>query len=189
MTTRYELRPVGVFDRELGRDITPADDEWPTYHAWLEAGNAPELPPAPPRPPLEYVLAEVLAKIEEKAAEQRAKVTYPASPQEMASWTEKMRQARAFDASSLDADAPMLAAEASARHTTTVDIAQRVLANAAAYTRAEGLIAGTSGRHRDAVRALADVDAVLAYDYLAGWPLDPPPPVFSPPPSIRPVTP
>jgi hypothetical protein len=180
MTARYELRPVGIFDRELGRGITPADDEWPVYHAWLEAGNAPDLPPPPPKPSLEHVVGEVLAKIEEKAAEQRAKVTYPASPQEMASWTEKMRQARAFNASSLDADAPMLAAEASARGTTTLDIAQRVLANAAAYTRAEGLIAGTSGRHRDAVRALTDVDAVLAYDYLAAWPLDPPPPISMP---------
>jgi hypothetical protein len=180
MSARYELRAVGVFDRELAVDVVPGDAVWPTYHAWLDEGNVPDPMPAPSMPTLEYAIAEVLAKIEEKAAEQRAKVTYPASPQEMASWAVKLSQARAFVASQLDSDAPMLAAEGAARGTSTADIAQRVLNNAAAYEQAEGAIAGVSGRHRDAVRALIDVDAVLAYDWRAGWPLDPtpaPPPV------------
>jgi hypothetical protein len=172
---RYELRPVGVFDRDLARRVVPGDQEWPNYQAWLNAGNVPDTMPAPPKATLEYALAEKLAKIEEQAAQQRQRVTYPASSQEMSSWAEKLRQARAFATSQLDTDAPMLAREAQARGVTTANVAQRVVANYNAFSQAESQIAGVSGRHRDAVRALVDVDAVMAYDFSQGWPFMPPP--------------
>ncbi|HSW83525.1 MAG TPA: hypothetical protein VLH12_08625 [Usitatibacter sp.] len=172
---RYELRPVGVFDRDLGRQIKLGDVEWPTYDAWLAAGNVPDPVPKPPKVTLEYAIAEKLAKIEEKAAQQRQRTTYPASSQEMSSWAEKLRQARAFATSQLDADAPMLAREAVARGVTTADIARRIVSNYNAFSQAEAQIAGVSGFHRDAVRALVDVDAVMAYDFSPGWPFMPPP--------------
>lgn len=42
MTARYELRPVGVFDRHLNRVIGRRDQAWAAYQAWVAAGNAPE---------------------------------------------------------------------------------------------------------------------------------------------------
>lgn len=171
---RYELRDVGVLDRELERVITILDNEWADYQRFLDGGGGPDPAPKPPAPDLEYVRAEKLAEVELLAAEQRRRVTAPSSPSEMASWTEKLRQARAHDGT--DASAPMLALEAHARGISTADIVGRIVANADAFTRAEAVIAGTSGRHRDRIAALATVDEILAYDITAGWPLQDPKP-------------
>lgn len=188
--TPYERRPrgvfyrgpevsPGVFDDTLARLVLPEHGEpWAAYHAWLAIpGNVPDAPPPPPPQTLEFVIAEKLAVIEAHAYAQRAKVTLPASPQEMASWSLKLAEARAWKASQDDADAPMLALEGVLRGTGTADIVARVLENAQGYQRAEGAIAGTCGRHKDAVRALATVEEVLAYDVTAGWPLEGPGPV------------
>jgi hypothetical protein len=171
--SRYEFRRVGVFDRVLGRVITTADAEWREY---TMSGITPDpIPPPVDTMTLDQAVEDKVAAIEEKAAEQRAKVTGRSSPQEMASWPVKLDQARAYQTTPLAAAAPMLAVEASARGVTLADIVNRVLANASAYSDAEARIAGVSGKHKDAVRALADVAAVRAYAYLAGWPFDPPP--------------
>jgi hypothetical protein len=58
---RYELRPVGVFDRELGRAIRNTDPEWRTYEAWLATpgnvvGPAP-VEPVPVRTPFDPLAA------------------------------------------------------------------------------------------------------------------------------------
>jgi hypothetical protein len=178
MSARYERRAVGVFDRELGVLVAPTDGApWAEYHAWIAIpGNVLDQPPALPPPTLEYAVAEKLAAIEDKAAAQRAKVTMPSSPSEMASWTLKVSEAKAWGLSKDDADAPMLAIEGAARGTGTEDIVARVLANAQAYQQAEGMIAGASGKHRDAVKALATAEEVLAYDFSSGWPFVPPQP-------------
>jgi hypothetical protein len=65
----------------------------------------------------------------------------------------------------------MLALEGAARGTTTEDIVARVLRNADDFSRAEAVIAGTAGKHRDAIAALATADEITAYDITAGWPL------------------
>lgn len=45
---RYEWRPIGVFDRVLGREIRRTDPEWLDYEA---AGASPDpMPPPVPRP-------------------------------------------------------------------------------------------------------------------------------------------
>lgn len=174
MSARYELRKSGVFDRELGRVVKRGEREFEVdYHAWLAGGNAPDPEPAPPPPTLEFAIAEKLAEIEAYAYAQRAQVTLPASPQEMASWSLKLSEARAWSTSQNDSDAPMLVLEGAARGTGTGDIVQRVLDNAQAYQQAEGAIAGTCGRHKDALRALTCVDEVLAYDVSSGWPFPP----------------
>lgn len=43
---RYELRRRGVFDRELGRVITPKDPEWALYQAALNRHETPDPMPA-----------------------------------------------------------------------------------------------------------------------------------------------
>lgn len=48
MNARYELRPVGVYDRDLGRVITPADaDVWLAYQASLLQGPPDPMPVNP----------------------------------------------------------------------------------------------------------------------------------------------
>lgn len=48
---RYEMRPVGVFDRDTGRHIRPSDPEWIDYQAALSRGEVPDPQPAPPPAP------------------------------------------------------------------------------------------------------------------------------------------
>jgi hypothetical protein len=170
---RYECRPLGVFDRELGVELVPGAEGWERYEEDLRRGARVDPAPAARDPrTLEELVADRCADVEVIAADLRARIVAPASPAEMASWTEKLRQARAFDASALDGDAPMLALEAQVRGLSTSDIVARVLRNADGYQRAEAAIAGASGRHRDALRALQRVADVLAYDIFAGWPMN-----------------
>lgn len=51
---RYECRTVGVYDRELAREITPADGPvWQDYELFLYNHGVPDpQPPDPPPPPL-----------------------------------------------------------------------------------------------------------------------------------------
>lgn len=175
----YELRDVGVYvyDTESGYDsghqVRPTSPEWGDYLRWSAIpGNMP-VPDSRPvaAPELAAVIDTKIAQIEAIASDQRRKITDRASPQEMAAWTLKLNEANAWMASQNDADAPMLTLEAQARGTTTQDIVNRVLANARQYQQAEGMIAGASGKHKDAVRALTIVEDVVAYDVTAGWPL------------------
>lgn len=64
-TERYELRPVGVFDRELGRVIGRGDSAWPLYQAWIAEGNVPG-PQSVPSRPIEARRADMLAAINAK---------------------------------------------------------------------------------------------------------------------------
>ena len=117
--------------------------------------------------------AEVTAQIERHAVQLRAQVVASASPYEASSWPIKREEARAYQASSDPADAPLLEAEATARGVPLSDLAQKVLNNAAAYQDAEAAIAGTSGYHRDQVEALrvdGDAPGIATYDWSTGWP-------------------
>lgn len=92
------------------------------------------------------------------------------SPAEMASWTIKRAEAQAIAGGATAEAAPLLSAEALARGCTLAELVARVQANATALAGLEAAIAGTEGRHRDAVTACEDFASVLAYDFSAGWP-------------------
>lgn len=110
-------------------------------------------------------------KIEALATSKRNAVVAPFSPGEMASWPIKRAEALAYQASGNAADAPNLNNEASARGITLAALAGKVLVDAARFAGVESAIAGTSGKHRDAVRALTTHADIMAYDYTTGWPL------------------
>lgn len=114
--------------------------------------------------------AEICAHINAHGRQRRDAAVAGVSPAEMASWSIKRAEAIAYAAGGSAADAPMLAAEATARGVTLAEIVARVQGNAAALGTLEAMIGGTEGRHRDAVRALTTFEAVLAYDYSQGWP-------------------
>lgn len=111
------------------------------------------------------------AKIEALATAKRNTVVAPYSPGEMASWPIKRAEALAYQASGNSADAPNLSVEASARGMALSTLAGKVLQDAARFAGIEAAIAGTSGRHRDAIKAMTTHEQIMAYDYSTGWPL------------------
>jgi hypothetical protein len=168
---RYELRDRGVWDTETAEHLVAGHPRWPEYEDWLKVqGNTPGPAPAPAAVTRSEALARKLSEIDEIAGSARQRITGPVSPQEMASWSVKLQQARAFTESAPETDYEMITIEAQARGVETIDIASRVISNAQAYSAAEARIAGTAGKHRDAVRALAERDDILAYDVTTDWP-------------------
>lgn len=121
--------------------------------------------------PLAACQREIAADIAAHAKSLRDAVVAGISPAEMAAWSIKLREATAWTASGNPADAPMLGLEAQARGTPVAELAARVLRNAAQLAALEAVIAGTAGRHTDAVMA-ADMSfaAALGYDWHTGWP-------------------
>ncbi len=121
--------------------------------------------------PLTSCQAEVIEAIDAHASALRDQVVANISSAEMASWAIKQREAAAYQASGNSADAPMLGIEAQARGVPVGDLAAKVLDKGAQLSQLEAVIAGVAGAHGDAVKALPTFDAVLAYDWHAGWPL------------------
>jgi hypothetical protein len=115
-------------------------------------------------------IAYLRAQIDAHAAALRDRVVAGISAGEMASWAIKRAEAAAFGVSGNAADAPLLSAEATARGVSLIDIVTRVTANAGALGALEATIGGNAGRHKDAVRALTTLEALLAYDWHSGWP-------------------
>ena len=112
--------------------------------------------------------AEVLRRIDTFAAWLRDKFCNPTSPYEAASWPLKLNEAKAYSADNT-APVPMLSIEAQYRGVTLDSLVARVMTNATSLAQLEAVIAGTAGRHRDAVSLLTDEEAA-AYDWRDGWP-------------------
>lgn len=114
--------------------------------------------------------AYVCQDIEAEAKRLRDKAIKAISPGEMAGWPIKLAEAAKFSVSGDPADAPLLAAESAARGIDLPAMMVKVQSNAGGFAALEAQIGGTSGRHRDAVRALDTFEAIAAYDWSAGWP-------------------
>lgn len=110
------------------------------------------------------------AEISNFAKRLRDKVISLVSVGEMASWSIKLAEARKFAATGLEADAPMLAAEASSRGISLANMVSKVSGNAAYFASLEAQIGGTDGRHRDALDVLSTFESISTYDYSSGWP-------------------
>lgn len=121
-----------------------------------------------------YTLAEAQSskcnEVSEKAKVLRDKAVRSISAGEMASWPIKLAEAAKFSVTGLDADAPMLSAEATARGITLSELVAKVGGNATGFAALEAMIGGVDGKHRDAIKALTTFEEVSAYDYSAGWP-------------------
>lgn len=101
----------------------------------------------------------------------RDKAISGVSAGEMAGWPIKLAEARAFAADPVNAQTPMLSAEAAARGVTVADLVAKVGGNSARFAALEASIGGTDGRHRDALARLTSFEAVAAYDLMAWWPV------------------
>jgi len=93
----------------------------------------------------------------------RNKATAGTSPAEMSSWPLKLAAANA-------GGGPMLALEAQYRGITEAELIALVLGSAAQLSQLEAVIAGVSGKHRDAIAALTTIEEVCAYDMRSDWP-------------------
>lgn len=121
--------------------------------------------------PLSAAADVVCRQIDALATAKRNMVIAGFSPGEMASWPIKRAEALAYQVSNNASDAPNLDAEASYRGIGLAALGAKVLTDAARFAEVESAIAGTSGRHRDAVRALATHQAIAEYDYNTDWPV------------------
>lgn len=117
-------------------------------------------------------LESLILAIDSHANSLRENATYGITSAEMASWSIKRAEALAYQSNSNADDAPTLALEALARNVPLQDLVTRVLFNAARMSALEASIAGTAGRHKDAIRAFAfDDDGWRFYDWSTHWPV------------------
>ncbi|GEM_PF-6964897 len=123
-------------------------------------------------------LTEALEEVRMIAKFKRAEIVHDASPYEAAGWSLKRAEAMAYDTARnatppthSPALAPMLAMEATVRGVTLDVIVDRVIANATALSQAEAAIAGSEGKHSDALKAFATAAEIRTYDATAGWAL------------------
>ena len=116
----------------------------------------------------------VTISIEQFAKTLRDKIVADVSPAEMASWPVKTSEAALFRAGKAD-ECKLLALEAATRGITLEALVVKVETNAIGLEGLEAVIAGNSGKHRDAVNTLllsgATTEEIAQYDYSAGWPV------------------
>ncbi len=102
----------------------------------------------------------VKRRIDEKAAEIRARARGATATEEMASWATKLDEARAYTIEPTDPTSarnlgvPTLYREAQARGVTVLAIRERVLAKAEGFLNAEADIGGYAGSRKDACDAV-----------------------------------
>ena len=173
MTTRYQLLDRGVFDHTTRSIVLPHSADWALYQEWLTAGGIPLPMDAVGQDDLATAIAKRCSEIDSYAAGLRNKVVIGRSSGEMASWSLKLYEARAYTASGDPADAPTLALICSVRGITMDDLIARVNAQAEPFLTAEAYIDGIRGKHCDAIAACATPADVVAYDWHAGWPAIP----------------
>lgn len=122
-----------------------------------------------------YSLAEAkasaCANVAALAKTKRDAVISGISVGEMAGWPIKLAEAQAYRQSGDPEVAPMLSSEAASRGVSLTDLVDKVEGNAQTFAGLEAAIAGTDGRHRDAIVALTDWRSLYAYDYTVGWPV------------------
>lgn len=119
---------------------------------------------------LDQCKAEARAKVDAHAKELFDRAVSGISAAEMAGWPILRAEAKLYALTGSEADCPAIAFEAQMRGVTVSALAAKVQANTVKFDALRAAIAGASGKHRDAIAALALFEAVLAYDYTTGWP-------------------
>ena len=173
MSARYQiLQAGGVWDHQTRTAIPPSrsNADWLAYQAWLTAGGVPLPADAVGQDDLATAKAKRCEEINAYAAGLRNKVVMGRSAGEMASWSVKLAEVRAYNASLIPADAPTLATICAVRGITMADLIARINAQATPFLQAEAVIDGVRGKHCDAIEAMSDVRDIIVYDWSAEWP-------------------
>jgi len=169
---RYQILHQGVFDLTTRTVVLPntSSADWQAYETWLTAGNTPLPPDSIGQDDLATSKAKRQSEIDAYAAGLRNQFVRGRSVGEMASWTLKLIEARAWVATQDPLQAPMLVLSAQVRGITVDAMAAKVLAQAEPFLQAEAYVDGIRGKHSDAIDACTDVRDIITYDWLAGWP-------------------
>ncbi len=119
------------------------------------------------------ILSAKLAEIDRMAKDKRDFFIKDYSPGEMASWPIKRSEALSYQSATTpsDANAPALSAEAAVRGISTQNLVAKVIENSGLLINIESMIAGTSGKHRDALSSMSTAQAIRDYDISVGWPV------------------
>lgn len=174
--SKYQiLQAGGVFDLETRTPIAPdrSSKPWKDYQAWLTAGNTPLPPSTIGADDLATSKLKRQSEIDAYAAGLRNAAVRGRSAAEMATWTAKLMEARAYTATPGPAAAPLLTMIATVRGIPTADLVARVLAQSEPFLQLEAYIDGIRGKHCDAIEAMLDVRDIITYDWLTGWPVLP----------------
>lgn len=184
--TSYKNVVFGInstFDDYINAGLLPIEGNEPIYNPIIQDINGPEYSIGENVIRKSYtVIDKPINEVKEKlksdcvalATRKRNQIVTGVSAGEMASWPIKREQAYAYLAQGVaatDQDAPALAEEAAARGTTTLEIVNRVAANAENLLTLESQIAGVSGRHRDAIDLMLTLSELAEYDITTGWPV------------------
>ena len=173
MSTRYQVLAVGGVYDFTTRAIVPPDrssDAWQEYQRWLTEGGSPLPPDTIGMQTLADAKANRCAEIDAYAAGLRNAAVRGRSAAEMATWTAKLVEARAYTTTPVPSAAPLLNSIATVRGMALADLVARVLAQSTPFLQAEAYIDGIRGKHCDAVEAMTDVRDIITYDWHADWP-------------------
>lgn len=169
---RYQILPQGVFDFTTRSVVPPilSSAAWQEYQAWLTAGNTPLPPDTVGQDDLPTAKLKRQSEIDAYAAGLRNIVVRGRSAGEMASWSVKLIESRAWLANQDPLQAPVLVLTAKVRGISVNDLATRVIAQAEPFLQAEAYIDGIRGKHCDAVEACTTVQDIIVYDWHVEWP-------------------
>lgn len=173
MGIKYQILAAGgVFDFETRQIVMPnkQDEKWQAYQRWVTEGNTPMPPDAVGQDDLPTAKLRRQDEINLFASGLRNIVIRGRSAGEMASWTIKLSECRAYLSTEDAAQAPTLAATAGIRGISLDALVAKVMAQSTPFLMAEAVIDGTRGKHCDAIEACEDVQSILAYDWHTGWP-------------------
>lgn len=118
---------------------------------------------------LDKAKADRCAEVVLLATEHFEKAISAYSRGELARWPTLRDEAEAYVANPA-ASIPRITNEAAIRGVSVDALVAKVRSNASQFDGLGDRIAGTSGKHRDAINALTSFADVLAYDYSVGWP-------------------
>ena len=173
MPAQYQvLAAGGVFDFTNRSIVAPSQSNpaWRAYMTWLTEGNTPLPPDTVGQDTLVDAKAKRCMEIDAYAAGLRNAAVRGRSAGEMSTWSAKLMEARAYTASPLAVNAPLLDAIATARGITLAALVTKVLTQSNGFLAAEAAIDGKRGAHCDAVEAKTTVQEIIAYNWQTGWP-------------------
>lgn len=113
---------------------------------------------------------ERCAKVDQHAKKLFDQAVAGVSAAEMAGWPLLAEQAKLYNVAQDESVAPAIVTEASFRGVEVQVLVDKVLEKAQLFNLLRAAIAGVSGKHRDAIKALDTFDDILNYDYSTDWP-------------------
>lgn len=138
--------------------IAPGNRDYAEYQEWIAAGNIPQ---PIDLPELSAVKSAKQTEISQEADNTLAVLAREYGLYEKLTWDQQAQEAQLLMADAM-ADAPLVRSIAEARGMLPVDMAQRILANRAAWLVLSGKVVGQRLKYQDMLDAATTVEDVQA---------------------------